>query len=129
MLWQAPGGFAGTGPAVKVQSDGSVLTWTSTSELSLTGPTPRPDATLRLTPAQTADLFNRWSRVSTAGLPHGPMRAGDCYPSVTVQRCATCMPVQLRYQHPAQLTPEMNDVWAWFDTHVPATQPRAFCSF
>jgi hypothetical protein len=129
MLWQAPGGFAGTGPAVRVQGDGTVWVWRSTSELTLTGTTPMPDMSLRLSPALAADLFARWDRVDLTGLPHGPSAASDCYPSVTVQRCATCMPVRLRYASPAQITPEMNGVWAWFEANTPTARPQTFCAF
>lgn len=129
MLWQAPGGFAGTGPAVRVRSDGEVWIWRSAPELMLTGTTPIPDSTLRVSPELAADLFTRWDRVNLSGLPHGPSAAADCYPSVTVQRCATCMPVRLRYTSPAQLSPEMTEVWAWFDANAPASRPRTFCAF
>lgn len=129
MLWQAPGGFAGTGPAVQVRGDGTVWTWRATSELTPGGPTPMPDATLRLSPAAAADLFARWDRVTLSGLPHGPGASSDCYPSVVVQSCATCMPVRLRYAAPAQVAPEMDEVWAWFDANVPTTSPRSFCAF
>lgn len=129
MLWQGPGGFAGTGPAVMVRGNGTVWTWREVTELTPTGPTPMPDATLSLSPMVVADLFARWDRVPLASLPHGPRVSSDCYPSVTVQRCATCMPVRLRYDGPAQLTPEMNEVWQWFAVNVPGTQPRTFCAF
>lgn len=129
MLWQAPGGFAGTGPAVRVQGDGTVWIWRSTAELSLTGTTPMPDMSLRLSPALVADLFTRYDRVNVLGLPHGPSASSDCYPVVTVQRCATCMPVRRRYASPAQLAPEMTEVWAWFDANTPSSRPRTFYAF
>lgn len=129
MLWQAPGGFAGTGPAVRVEDSGAVSIWNSTVELTLDGPSPAPDRRLTLSSSVAEALFTRWSRVDRRGLPHAPNVSSDCYPSVTVRRCATCAAETLRYQGPAQLTPEMNEVWGWFGENVPDAQPGRYCAF
>lgn len=129
MLWQAPGGFAGTGPAVRVEDNGAVSIWTSVSELSLDGPSPAPDRRLALSSYVVESLFSRWSRVDRRGLPHAPNVSSDCYPSVTARRCATCEAETLRYQGPAQLTPEMNEVWGWFEENLPDAQPGRYCAF
>lgn len=129
MVWQSPGGFAGWGPAVMVTGDGVVRAWTMQRGFDALG-TPPPDATeTRVSPAQVDDLFARWERAPLTGLPHGPSRPSDCYPTVTVQRCATCMPVRLAYQHPDQLTPEMNEVWGWFQSTTPGIDPARYCRF
>lgn len=127
MLWQAPGGFAGTGPAIRVQDDGTVWTWRSVTELSLDGPTPMPDGQISLPASRVSELFAHWTRLDLSRLPHGPMTSNDCYPSVRVRRCRACAEELLRYQGPAQLTPEMNAVWGWFAMNPSLPQPRSFC--
>ncbi len=127
MVWQSPGGIVGWGPAVMVRGDGTVLAWAMVREFDAVG-APPPDYTeTRVTTAQVDDLFARWERVSRSGLPHGPMRSNECYPSVSVQRCPACAPERIRYSHPDQLTPEMTEVWAWFQAHTPGVNPAGFC--
>lgn len=128
LIWQSPGGFAGWGPAVMVTGDGTVRRWQMVREFG-SGNVPPADETFQLPGAVIDDLFLRWGRVDLEGLPHGPMSASDCYPSVTVRLSARGPERQLRYQHPRQLTPEMNDVWQWFVLHTPRGLPNEFCDF
>jgi hypothetical protein len=39
------------------------------------------------------------------------------------------MLVRLRYASPAQITPEMTGVWAWFESNTPTARPQTFCAF
>jgi hypothetical protein len=129
MVWQAPGGFAGWGLAVMITGDGIARGWINQPAFDPLGAPPPNDTRVSLRGAQIDDLFDRWSRVPLDALPHGPSSAGDCHPSVTVQPCATCMPVRIEYRHPAQVTPEMDAVWAWFRENLPASDLSTWCAF
>ncbi len=129
MSWESPGGFAGWGPAVIVRGDGTVNTWRMANGFGTGEPARTPDETITVSPAAIDDLFSRWERADTGRLPHGTATSADCYPRVTVRLCERCETRDIMYQHPSQLTPEMNEVWAWFATHVPSTQPSSFCAF
>lgn len=129
MVWQAPGGFAGWGLAVMVTGDGLARGWIHQTAFDPLGTPPPDDTRTPLTGAQVDDLFDRWSRVSRSGLPHGPSSAGDCYPSVTVRTCDTCAPARIDYRHPAQISPEMDDVWSWFRENLPASDLSTWCAF
>lgn len=126
MTWEAPGGFAGTGPAVEVLGDGTVNVWRSTRGFGTT--MPEPDETLHVSLPAVDDLFSKWEAVALDRLPHGPMRSADCYPRAAVTLCERCDVRELRYQHPDQLSPEMADVWAWFMVNTPETLPSTFCA-
>lgn len=129
MVWQAPGGFAGWGLAVMITGDGVARGWINQPAFDPLGPPPPNDTRVSLRGAQVDDLFDRWSRVSPGALPHGPRSAGDCYPSVTVTTCDTCAPVRIEYRHPAQISPEMDEVWAWFRENLPASDLSTWCAF
>jgi len=128
LIWQSPGGFAGWGPAVMVEGNGTVRRWQMAREFS-SGSVPMADETFQLPGPIVDELFARWSRVNLDGLPHGSMGASDCYPSVTVRLSARGVERTLRYQHPRQLTPEMMEVWQWFVAHTPRVLPAEFCDF
>jgi hypothetical protein len=127
MVWQGPGGFAGTGPAIRVLSNGTVEIWNGVSQFEPDGPVPSPDTTRRLSIAQTDDLFTRWFNTPTPGLPHRVPGGGDCYPRVYTRLCRDCTPRTIQYNVPDALLPEMENVWVWFDTNVPEFNPRRIC--
>lgn len=129
MVWQAPGGFAAWGLAVMITGDGVARGWINQPAFDPLAAPPPNDTRVSLRGAQVDDLFDRWSRVPHGALPHGPSSAGDCRPSVTVQPCATCMPVRIEYRHPAQVTPEMDAVWQWFRENLPASDLSTWCAF
>jgi len=133
LTWQAPGGFAGTGPALAVEADGTVLVWSTLPGFDpQTVPSSPPTSTFQVSSAQAADLYTRWTSTSLAGLPHGTPGA-ECYATVWVRACSACTPGTLSYQQAAQVTPEMNDVWSWFDANLPANvaaaHPSSYCHF
>lgn len=130
MVWQSPGGFAGWGPAVMVSGDGTVRFWRMRTGFTLANATSvAADRTERVTPAEAEELFQLWSTVDVSMLPHRTMGFTECYPTVTVRRCARCDEERIAYTTPASLLPEMNAVWGWFDRRYAANSPRTHCSF
>jgi hypothetical protein len=132
MLWQAPGGFAGTGPAVMVDADGTVRVWDSTRGVELASPS-APSRTEHVTPAAAADLFARWARVDRAGLPHAG-GAGECSGLASYRACAdaSCRVDSVMFTAAAQITPEMNEVRSWFDDNLAGdtmAHPADYCRF
>lgn len=133
MLWQSPGGFAGTGPAVMVDGDGTVRIWDSTHGVDLASPS-APTRTLTVTPSAAAALFTRWASVDRTGLPHAGGSA-DCYGRASYRACAdaSCRVETVMFNTAAQITPEMNPVRQWFDDNIigemTAAYPRSYCSF
>ncbi len=133
MLWQGPGGFAGTGPAVMVDGDGTVRVWETTTGVELASPS-APTRTLRVTVAAAADLFARWDRADRSALPHpGPVT--DCYGRVSYLPCMApgCRVETVTFGVAAQLSPEMNPVRQWFEEtligEMSAAYPRTYCDF
>jgi len=130
MVWQSPGGFAGWGPAVMVSGDGTVRFWRMRTGFTLANATSvAADRTERVTPAEAEELFQLWSAVDASMLPHRTTGSADCYPTVTVRRCARCDEERIAYTTPPSLLPEMNAVWGWFDRRYAANSPRTHCAF
>lgn len=131
--WTAPGGAAGTGPALVVTGAGRMNTWSTISGLNPESPPANPTATYALTAAQTDDLFARLAAVTTSGLPHSTSGFVECYPRLYFRLCQSCAATTLNYQQPSQLLPEMSAVFAWFDEQLasaPASSnPRNYCNF
>jgi hypothetical protein len=130
LLWQAPGGFAGTGPAVEVHGSGIVNLWTSTDGLTLHQATGW-DVQIQLSGQEIDELFLLLANVDFASLPH-PINIGvECYQRLELEPCSDCEPIVLEYELPDQLRPEMNEVYAWFDEKLanqPITPPSEFCA-
>jgi hypothetical protein len=133
MLWQAPGGFAGTGPAVMVDADGTVRVWDNTHGVDLASPS-TPTRTLHVTEAAVRDLFARWSMVDRSGLPHSGS-AGECSGSAEYRACgdASCRVERVMFTNAAQLAPEMDPVRMWFDValagETSSAHPASYCRF
>lgn len=133
MLWEAPGGFAGTGPAVVVDADGTVRVWENTRGVDLESPS-APTRTLRVTEAAARDLFARWSMVDRSMLPHGGS-SGECSGRASYRACgdASCRVESVMFTNAAQLAPEMNPVRMWFEEFLPgeagSAHPATYCQF
>lgn len=133
LLWQAPGGYAGQGPALEITRSGSTRLWREAAGL-------RPDATsgwdvvFRLPPEEVDALFTLLSKVSFEELPHKTSPAGECYPRFFYQRCAECVAVEIDYGQPGDLSPELDAVYAWLEANVaPKAEgipmPGSWCTF
>lgn len=129
MVWQAPGGFAGTGPAVLVRGSGEVQTWASVSGFDPSGTPPAGSTRTTLGFGFADALFAAWNGASTALLPHGTGTSSECYPTVSVRLCATCVVQRHTYNSADQLLPELRQVFDWFARNVPGTNPERFCRF
>lgn len=135
LLWRAPGGFAGTGPAVEVQDNGIMHLWTSASGLQ-----PHRaedwDTERLLSPAQMRELYSLLAAVDFSALPHQDDIGLECYPVLYLELGGDSEEErqirELRYQTTAQLRPEMDQVLAWFDDelrNLPMTAPSRYCVF
>ncbi len=129
MLWQAPGGIVGWGPAVMVSSDGTVRFWTNRRGFTLDDAlSVAPARTERVSIADVDELFDLWTRVDTSMLPHAG-RGGECYPVAYVQLMRGGRVTDLRYTTPMSLLPEMSGVWGWFERRYAGDGPQAYCAF
>jgi hypothetical protein len=133
LSWEAPGGNAGTGPAIVVSGAGWADTWTNVLGFSPETPPSNATGSYTLTSAQTDPLFARLAAVDFTSLPHAATGFVECYPRLYFRLCTSCATTTLNYSIPAQLAPEMESVWAWFDQLLgsPTAQPnpRRYCDF
>jgi hypothetical protein len=85
-----------------------------------------------LTNAQLDDLFARLAAIDFALLPHASASTTDCNAELLWSLCSGCGRKTLTYTSAAQLAPEMEPVWAWFDALLGspsvATHPRTYCA-
>ena len=131
LAWETQGGIAGTGPAVVVSGAGWADTWSSVSYFSPMSPPSSATGTYTLSSAQVDDLFSRVAVVNTTSLPHAPTSSVECSVLVYYIGCKSCLSYSVNYTVPAQVSPEMESVWAWFDQFLgasAATNPRNYCN-
>jgi hypothetical protein len=129
LTWQGPKISTNKGPAILISGAGLVSTWTDVQGFLPDALPPYTPDTSTLTPAQVDDLFTRLASVDFSQLPH-PGAKGDCSPWLYFRLCDTCVATGLYYDTAAELAPEMEPVWAWFDqllTATAATNPRNYC--
>jgi len=132
LAWQAPGGAAGTGPAVVVGGEGWADTWEQVNGFSPETPPSSAAATYALTRAQVDDLFSRLAAVNVSSLPHPNVLGYECYPRLYFRLCQDCAATTLSYSTPQAISPEMDPVWLWFDRLLgqgALTHPRSYCDF
>jgi hypothetical protein len=112
LLWDRPGGVAGTGPALELLEDGSLRLWTNTEALG-------PRATLDwdfetvLAREQVDEIVRLLLAVDTTDLPH-EVPFLECYPSLYFEGPSGEL-VDLEYGGADGLLPEMQGVYDWFD--------------
>jgi hypothetical protein len=130
LAWQAPGGVAGTGPAVVVGGQGWADTWENVKGFSPETPPSSATGTYTLTRTQADDLFSRLASVNVSSLPHPTTLGYECYPRLYFRLCEGCATTTLNYPAPQALAPEMDPVWLWFDQLLGKdafTNPRSYC--
>lgn len=133
MLWQAPGGFTGMGPAVMVDADGTVRVWDTTRGVDLASPA-APTRTLNVTEAAARDLFSRWTMADRSSLPHSGS-SGECSGRVSFRSCedASCRVESFNFSNAAQLAPELDPVRMWFEDNLASetrsAHPATYCQF
>ena len=121
----------GTEPAVVVSGAGWAKIWDSAAEFSpALSPSANPTLTDKLTGTQIDDLYARLQAMNVASLPHAPLETYGCTGILYFQPCLECKPTTLEYSMPQSVTPEMEQVWSWFD-QLPGingyTNPRNYC--
>jgi hypothetical protein len=129
LAWQAQGGFAGGGPAIVVSGAGWADTWTQVAGFLPETPPSGATGTYNLTAAELADLFGRLASVDFTLLPHSGISV-ECTSTLYFRQCTVCPATRISYYQAAQMTPELEPVWAWFDqllTATGATNPRTYC--
>jgi hypothetical protein len=133
ILWQAPGGYAGQGPAVEILADGTVRLWDQISEQQA-GKTAGWKKELKLSD-QVQQLFFLLDSIKTRDLPHKGSSGGECYPMLVYRPCANCAKQTIRYNVPADLLPEMQPVYNWFkdvlakEVGSSTELPPSYCPF
>jgi hypothetical protein len=133
LTWQAPGGAAGTGPALVLSAAGGwVKLWNNVPGFDpKEAPTVNPDGIHKLTSNQTQELLLLIGSMyqQMGSLPH-PGTGGECGVTLYSQLGLETRPETLKYPTPASVSPEMEPLWAWFDellgTSAPAS-PRRYC--
>ncbi|MCA9670420.1 MAG: hypothetical protein KC503_32715 [Myxococcales bacterium] len=126
LLWQSPGGFAGSGPALELQSNGTLRLWRSTPTMQ-PHQTGKWDYELKLSAAQTTEIFALLRATPYGGLPHPSPGQLECYPvfhydPCVYQPCALSV-VELRYSQPQDLSPQLDDVYKWLAKYVGGKYP------
>lgn len=133
VLWKAPGGAAGTGPALELVEDGTLRLWEQTSGQAAHGTTGW-DYELSLTSSEQLQLANLLSDIDYGSLPH-PETGFECYPSYHFESTAAAT-VDLNYASATALTPEFDAVYAWLDSYIATNAPdyegwlpSSYCDF
>jgi hypothetical protein len=138
LLWQAPGGFAGMGPALMVDGEGLVRSWNFVAGLpGLDDPTwsrTDYDYSENLGIEATNDFFALLEAVDHSVLPHPPGPWAECYPSLVFRTCSTCEAIGLDYNSAVDLLPEMRAVYEWLDERLcrglsASALPSDYCVF
>jgi hypothetical protein len=120
VLWQAPGGVAGTGPALELLEDGSLRLWQRTDPFSVRD-TSGWDLALSLTPEENDELIGLFLAVDDSDLPHDVPFA-ECYPRVYFEGPGDAL-MQIQYDGAAALSPEFDEVYAWLSSYLAANAP------
>ncbi|MBN2576298.1 MAG: hypothetical protein JXP73_17180 [Deltaproteobacteria bacterium] len=132
LAWQAPGGVAGTGPAVVVGGQGWADTWDNVHGFEPEQPPSSATGIYTLTREQADDLFARLAAINPSSLPHPSSLGYECYPRLYFRMCTDCPTTTLEYNVPQQLAPEFDPVWRWFDELLgqgTGTNPRMYCNW
>jgi len=117
LIWTAPGGFAGLGPALVIEGNGLAQHWSS----SPGDPDPAstsPDYEKNLGTEETDELFRMLEAINYSALPHETMPGWDCYPSLQLSLCEGCETIRLDYNGVEELRPEMNLVYSWLNERL-----------
>lgn len=133
LSWQAPGGALGVGHAVVVTGDGSIHLWEQVTEFDPATPPENPTYSMSISTNSTDELFRLWAEIDLSSIPHDDDIWMECYPRLYVTLCEDCDPVLIDYHTARQLEPEMEPIWAWFDTVLGSSEsrdnPRNFCQW
>jgi hypothetical protein len=139
LIWMAPGGVAGWGPALALDGYGNLRTWTAAAG-SPDWDRQDPDYTEDMGIEAANELFGLLDSIDFTGLPHDPQVAGECYPIFWLlwEDCLGCVPIRLDYWSGLDLRPEFDTVYAWLNQRLcrpggiadyPDVLPPNYCLF
>jgi hypothetical protein len=111
LLWQAPGGFAGTGPALELDGKGHLRAWKTTFTLQPHQTPSKADVDLTLSVSQTQKIWSSLAAVDFTKLPHPGGPGWECYPHLRYERSSWAKPIELDYSYAHQLEPELHPVY------------------
>jgi len=138
LSWQAPGGYAGTGPRLLVDGQGLARLWewgTGVVELDGTAWERTDWNYAEDLGVEAANLFfDLLAAMELDGLPHPPTGWVECYPALRVRLCDACETVELDYQQAHDLLPEFVRVYALLDDWLCRgigvhALPGSYCEF
>jgi hypothetical protein len=132
LLWKVEAGYAGTGPALRVDGSGLVRSWEEAGGIDWGSTGWDSEEDLGVDAAN--ELFALLDEVSFAALPHEPTTWFECYSSLQLSLCDECEPVSLGYQSAPDLLPEMGRVYAWLEERLcrsvdPSSLPGSYCDW
>ena len=134
LVWQAPAGATNLGPALVVSQGasgaGTVVTWDSVGVFPPEMPVSSYAGSYPVSAPVLTDLFARLASIDFSLLPHSASVV-ECSPTLYFRQCMDCPATLLSYHRASQLVPEMESVWAWFDSVLGATlgtNPRNYCN-
>ncbi|MFH2008904.1 MAG: hypothetical protein ABI333_20110 [bacterium] len=112
LIWQAPGGFAGHGPALMVDGYGRLRLWVF-AQYGLEWEVENHDFEEQLGPEAANELFDLLNEVDGSALPHPPQVTWDCYPVFRYLPCDACEEWRLDYASALDLLPEFQEIYDW----------------
>jgi hypothetical protein len=137
LLWQAPQGFAGTGPVIEItEQTGGAQVHAAASVPQVLPHIKSLWYTTQITLgyADAAALFKLLDAVAYSKLPHKNTSQGECYPVFYCEGCGNAALHEFSYAGAVDLTPEMNAVydflWKTLKPQLPGIDlPYAFCAW
>jgi hypothetical protein len=132
VLWFAPGGESGTGPALELLGTGKLRAWKSVAGLQAHKTTAKADVELQLTSTQTWQIFKALGSIDFSGLPHKNAPSWDCYPHLHYDRNASGLAVDFAYSYGSDLLPELKTVYALIDPLLKPSgifSPSTYCEW
>jgi hypothetical protein len=131
LVWQVPASPSETGPAVVIDAAaGRMDIWNSTAGFSPETPPANPTTTKTMAVEDTDSLWVRLVGVPQTNIPHGTPASTGCNASLYFRHCKGCAGFTVRYSDPAQVTPDLDPLWGWFDLVMGGTDtanPRTYC--
>ena len=139
LIWQAPGGVVGYGPALMIDGYGELRSWDLAFD-SADWDLEDPDYEESFGLEAANELFGLLAEVDFSSLPHDPQYYAECYPSLWLQLevCPGCPTIQLSYASGVDLRPELEAVYLWLAERLcrpdgvpgyPQVLPAGYCVF
>lgn len=139
LIWEAPAGADGSGPAMEIDGYGRMRTWEQCHGI-LGSDAQKSDYEEDLGIEAANELFGLLAAVDFGGLPHPNTGWIECYPVLWLQwdDCDGCGHLQMSYVSAGDLRPELDTVYDWLDRRLcrpngnpdyPSTLPSDYCAW